>query len=195
MRRALAWAVAVPLMVAGSQVAHLLAYMWAYPSAPVRVRELLATGHSYLDWAPLLGGVGASAVAVSLLLTAADAARGRSERGLPAWAFALLPPLGFVVQEHLERFFVTGSFPWHAAAEPTFLPGLLLQLPFAAAAFAVARFLLRAAVRIGAAVARRARPRLRPLAVARPAVIRTAPRVGVLALRRAERGPPLAFVA
>ena len=51
MRRGLVWGVAVPLMLAGSLTAHVLAYRLVYPEAHVRLRTLLATGHSYLDWA------------------------------------------------------------------------------------------------------------------------------------------------
>lgn len=195
MRRALAWAVAAPLMLAGSQAAHVFAYRWAYPSSPARVRELLVTGHGYLDWAPLVLGLGAAAAVLALLLTAVDAARSRAPRGLPAWAFALVPPLGFAVQEHLERLFATGAFPWHAVQEPTFLPGLLLQLPFGLAAYLAARMLLRAAVRVGVAfAARRARARRPALSAARPTVEAAVPRLRLLAFGQAERGPPLVAV-
>jgi hypothetical protein len=49
MRRSLTWLVPIPLMLAGSQAGHVLAYRWMYPQAYVRVRELLVTGHSYMD--------------------------------------------------------------------------------------------------------------------------------------------------
>ena len=39
MRRSLAWLIAVPLMLGGSQLAHALAYRIAYPQAHVRVVE------------------------------------------------------------------------------------------------------------------------------------------------------------
>ncbi|HET8605890.1 MAG TPA: hypothetical protein VFL66_02565 [Gaiellaceae bacterium] len=193
MRRTLAWTLAVPLMLAGSQLAHVVAYLWAYPSAPVRARALLSTGHAYLGWAPLVLGLGGAVALVSLLLTAVDAGRGRSPRALPAWAFALVPPLGFALQEHLERLLATGAFPWDAALAPTFLRGLLLQAPFALAAYLVARLLLRAAVRVGVVVARRAppRPRRSSSSPAWPAAEPVFPRACALALRRAERGPPL----
>ena len=164
MRRSLAWFVAVPLMLAGSQAGHALAYRFAYPDVPVRMQVLLATGHGYLRWLPLAFGIAASVVALSLLVAAVDAARGRGPRGLPAWAFALLPPLAFGVQEHLERLLHTGVFPWHEAGTPTFLPGLALQLPFALLAYAAARLLLHTAERAGRAVARIAPPRPRVLA-------------------------------
>jgi hypothetical protein len=193
MRRSLAWLVAVPLMLAGSEAAHALAYRFAYPDLHVRVQALLVTGHGYLRWLPLALGVAAAVVALSLLVTAVDAARGRAPRGLPAWAFALLPPMAFVVQEHLERLLHTGVFPWHEAGTPTFVPGLALQIPFALLAYAIARLLLRTAQRAGRVVARVAppRPRFVPIALAAPAAEPPLPRVALISSGLARRGPPL----
>jgi hypothetical protein len=193
MRRSLAWLVAVPLMLAGSEAAHALAYRFAYPDLHVRVQALLVTGHGYLRWLPLALGVAAAVVALSLLVTAVDAARGRAPRGLPAWAFALLPPMAFVVQEHLERLLHTGVFPWHEAGTPTFVPGLALQIPFALLAYAIARLLLRTAERAGRVVARVAppRPRLMPIVLAAPAAEPPLPRVALISSGLAKRGPPL----
>jgi hypothetical protein len=192
MRRSLTWLVAIPLMLAGSQAGHVLAYRWMYPEAHVRVRELLATGHSYMDYAPFVLGFAGAVLLVSLLVAAADSARGRTVRALPPWAFALLPPLAFTLQEHIERWLHTGVFPWFTALGPTFLPGLLLQLPFGIAAYLVARFLLRAAERLGRALAPAPPPRTRvasPLTAPRnePEL----PRRSALASQQAERGPPL----
>jgi hypothetical protein len=53
----------------------------------------------------------------------------------------------------LELSLHTGHFGWRAVLAPTFLPGLALQLPFACAAYALARVLLRAARRAGIAFA------------------------------------------
>jgi len=193
MRRSLAWLVAVPLMLAGSEAAHALAYRLAYPDLHVRVHVLLVTGHGYLRWLPLVLGIAAAAVALSLLVTAVDAARGRAPRGLPAWAFTLLPPLAFVVQEHVERLLHTGVFPWHEAATPTFAPGLALQIPFALLAYGIARLLLRTAERAGRAVARVAPPRPRPAAIVLvpPAAEPRLPRAALISSGLAKRGPPL----
>ena len=191
MRRSLAWLVALPLMLAGSQAAHVLAYRWVYPDAGVRLSALVRTGHGYMSLLPFVLGVAAALTLVSLALTAADAARGRSARALPAWAFALLPPLGFVLQEHLERWLYSGVLPWHEFASPTFLPGLVLQLPFAALAYLFARLLLRSAVRVGRALAAPRRRRLLPLPLAAPAVPLLSLRPALLASGPATRGPPL----
>ena len=81
--------------------------------------------------------------------------------GMPAWPFAVLPPLAFALQEHLERLLHAGAVPWTAVLEPTFLPGFLLQLPFALLAFAVARALLGAAVLLARLLRARSAPACR----------------------------------
>jgi hypothetical protein len=193
MRRSLAWLVAVPLMLAGSQAAHVLAYRWAYPDAPVRLRALFATGHGYTSKLPLALGIAAAVAVVSLVLSAFDAARGRRARPLPAFAFALLPPLAFVVQELLERSLHDGTFAWQMALAPTLRLGLLLQVPFALAAYVTARFLLHAAERVGLAFA--PKPKLAPRAVALVPAAVPAPSVRLLARRLSGRGPPLPVAA
>ncbi|MDX6471670.1 MAG: hypothetical protein QOK22_486 [Gaiellaceae bacterium] len=191
MRRSLTWLVAVPLLLASSQAAHFFAYRIAYPEAPLRAQALLATGHGYLDQLPLALGVAGAIALVALLVAAVDASRGHAPRALPPWAFGLLAPAAFVIQEYLERSLHAGTFAWHTAAAPTFLPGLLAQVPLALLAWLAARLLLRAAVHTGRAfsahpprLAPQARPILAPLPPATP-------RARVLARRLAERGPPL----
>lgn len=193
MRRSLAWLVALPLMLAGSQAAHVLAYRWAYPDAPVRLRALFATGHGYMSALPLALGIAAAIAAVSLLLSAFDAARGRAARPLPAWAFALLPPLAFAVQELLERSLRDGGFAWQTLLAPTFRDGLVLQLPFAVVAFLAARIMLRVAQRVGRALASTPRVAAR-ISVVMAAPART-PLVRLLARRLSVRGPPLPVAA
>ena len=193
MRRGITWLVAVPLLVAGSQAAHALTYRLIYPGTPVRVHALAITGHGYLDQLPLALGVALAIAAVALLVTVVDAARGRSARALPAWAFGALAPIAFATQELLELSLHTGTFAWHAFGAPTFLPGLLLQLPFSLLAWLAARLLLRAAIHAGRARAVRP-PAARPAAAleATPVAV-TLPRARVLAYRLAKRGPPLDF--
>jgi hypothetical protein len=193
MRRGLTWLVTVPLLVAGSQAAHLLVYRIVYPGTPVRARVLLETGHGYLDRLPLVLGVAGGVALVSLVVAGVDASRGRPARSLPPWAFGLLAPAVFVLQEYLERSLHAGTFAWHAAAAPTFLPGLLVQLPFGLLAWLAARLLLRAAAYAGRAFAT---PRPVRGAVTPPGVVPRGTalvRRRLLALRLAERGPPLSF--
>jgi hypothetical protein len=189
MRRGLAWLVAIPLMLAGSEAAHVLAYRFVYPQAHVRVLALALSGHGYLSRLPLVLGAAVAVAFLSLVVAACDAARGRTMRALPAWAFAVLPPLAFVVQEVLELSLHTGTLGWRAALAPTFLPGIALQLPFALAAYLGARLLLRAAERLGRIFAQFPRPAYVALAFTasdQPA------RSRLSSLRLASRGPPLA---
>ena len=191
MRRSLTWLLAVPLLLVSSQAAHFFAYRVVYPGTPLRAHVLLATGHGYLDRLPLVFGAAGAIALVALLVAAVDASRGRAARALPPWAFGLLAPLAFVIQEYLERSLHAGTFVWQTAAAPTFLPGLLAQVPLALLAWLAARWLLRAAVHAGRALASRP-PRFapEPLVVLAPVTPAT-PRTGVLARRLAERGPPL----
>lgn len=192
MRRGVAWLAAMPLMLGGSQLAHAVAYRLAYPQAQVRVLHMLATGHSYFTQLPLVLAAAGACLLLSLVVTACDAARGRAARALPAWAFALLPPLAFALQELLELSLHTGTFAWHAVLAPTFAPGLLLQLPFALLMYVVARVLLRAAERIGSAIRRHA-PRLGAVPEFAPAPL--APAVRLLVGRQLARGPPPVVLA
>jgi hypothetical protein len=192
MRRGAAWLAAAPLMLGGSQLAHALAYRLAYPQAHVRVVHMLATGHSYFTQLPLALAAAGACLLVSLAVTTYDAARGRTARALPAWAFALLPPLAFALQELLELSLHTGTFAWRVVLAPTFAPGLLLQLPVALLMYAVARLLLHAAERIGLAL-RRPAPSLRiaPAFALAP----VAPAVRVRAGWQLARAPPRAALA
>jgi hypothetical protein len=193
MRRSLAWLVSVPLILAGSQVAHVLAYRWVYPDAHVRVQALVRTGHGYMSLLPFALAVAGAITALSLAVGVLDSARGRTSRPLPAWAFALLPLAAFALQEHLELWLYSGVVPWREYAAPTFLPGLALQLPFGAAAYLVARHLFRAVDRLGRALRTSAPPRdkLAPLPVAQPAPAPDRPRATLIARSLAKRGPPL----
>ena len=188
MRRGAAWGLALPLALVGSQAAHAFAYSLVYPQADTRALTLFATGHAYLGWLPVVFAGAGAAAAVSLAVTALDAARGRRARHAPAWAFGLVPPAGFVLQELLELSLHTGTFGWRAILAPTFLPGLLLQLPFGLAAYVAARLLLRAAEHVGRAFA----PSLRApehvelvLAPAPPMLL-----VRIVAASRNSRAPP-----
>jgi hypothetical protein len=178
-------------MVAGSQVAHALAYRIVYPDAQVRWQVLLSTGHDYLSYWPLLFGVVGGVLLVGFAATLVAAVRRHEPRPVPAWAFALLPLLGFTVQEFAERWLIGGGFPWWAVLQPTFRIGLLLQLPFALIAFLLARFLLRSAE----GVVRVLRPGARipqPLGVGHSwfVCVSWPLRSAVLADGHAGRGPP-----
>jgi hypothetical protein len=184
-RRAFTWALALPLLLGGTEAAHALAYRLVYPQ--LHARMLLATGHAYLAWLPLLFGVSGALALVALVAAGIDAAHGRSPRDLPAWAFAVVPPAAFVLQEVLELSLHIGAFGWQAVLAPTFLPGLVLQLPLALLAYLAARVLLRTAERVGRALAPVRLAPLLELAAAAPVESLFARITGT---SRSSRGPP-----
>ena len=187
-RRRSAWLVSLPLVVLGSLLAHQLAYLVV---AGTHADALLAeTGHGYLEQLPTGGVLALICLVLGLLLAGLDRARERAGRTIPAWLIALVPMIGFALQEHVERFAHSGSVPWSAALDATFMVGLALQLPFAALAFLIARALLRTVVAVVAALLERPRP----TGICRTydlfAVgLQLVPATG-LARRLAPRGPP-----
>lgn len=189
-RPAITWLLAVPLIALGTQSAHALDYRLVVGGSE-RAAVLRATGHSYLNFAPQFLAICATLVSVALLLRIARR-RASPLGGLPVWPFAVLPPLAFALQEHLERLMHNGAIPWAASLEPTFLPGLLLQLPFALLAYALARALMGAAGLVARLL--EDTPPLRPRRAAqsrrpRPRAV-TAKRPSPLAGGCSLRGPP-----
>jgi hypothetical protein len=192
-RSAAAWLLSIPLMGAGSQVAHAFAYRLVFPDARVRLRDLVATGHGYIDYAPFVAGLAGALELVAFAWILVSAVRGRRRaRVPPPWAFAALPPLAFALQELAERWLASGSFPWWAFLQPTFGAGLLLQLPFALLAYVAARLLLRTAQTVAATLrGTAARPRLARLATVRHPLPVWALPATAWADGHPVRGPPL----
>jgi hypothetical protein len=190
--RRCALVLSIPVAATGSLLAHCFAYRLLEPHAHHHAHALQPARDQFA-YDPLVF-VGALALVVAALAAHGyDTYRGRAARVTPPpWLFAALPPVGFVVQEHLERLIHAGSLAPHAFLEPSFFIGLWLQIPFAAAAYVLARALLRAAERLGEALARAHRVRrvnslvdlLLPDSI-------DAPRIALLAQGRAQRGPPL----
>jgi hypothetical protein len=189
-RRQSAWLIVVPLMLAGTEAAHALAYRIVYPQAAMRVQVLAATGHGYASWLTLAAGIGGAIVFIGFLTGAAGAARRQAPRPVPAWAFGLLPLVGFTLQELTERWLVVGGFPWWMVEQPTFRVGLLLQLPFALLAYGVALLLMRAARRLGFAFVAQRPCFVFPSLPARPRLDVAAAVPSGLAGGHAGRGPP-----
>lgn len=175
----------MPVALAGGLTAHALAYRIVAPGAHERSHLLASSGHGYMSELRLLAAAGLAFVLVGFLWQAGLAARGLEPSG-PSRLVGLVPPLAFVLQEHLERLVHEGAFPVAAFTQPTFLIGLVLQLPFALLAFAAAALLARAARVLGRLLVRP--PRLR-VPAARTAASFPPPRS---ALRIAARGraPP-----
>ena len=182
-------------MVAGSQVAHVLAYRWVYPQAQVRLAALLASGHGYmlggfLGYLPLmLGVVGGMELIAFVWMVVCDVRRSR-QAAVPAWAFGLMPPVGFAIQEFLERWFAGVASPWQVVMEPTFRIGLLLQIPFALVAYLLTRFLSRVAATVGRALRQSYQPTIVALSVRWAVRAAELPRTSALARCCAGRGPP-----
>lgn len=164
MRRLLATLASLGLAVAGSQAAHAATYRLVAPDAHEREHLLAETGHEYLRLAPL--GLALVSVVLALaLLTEARAARTTVGASRPRlWLFALVAPATFVYQEIFERLLHDGAFPWGAPLEKTFGLGLVLQLPFALAAWLLSRALLHAARVLGKLLATRTPVRARAAA-------------------------------
>lgn len=189
-RLRIAWLVAISLMSVGSLGAHSVAYRLAEPDAGARADALAGTGHGYFAYAPFLV---ASALAVAVAALAAAAVRGARGTRItppPTWQLALLPPLGFALQEHLERV-ASGSGAGHLLAEPAFLVGLALQVPFALLALLAARELTRAAASLGRALTHAQHaPRRRAFSSAIPTGQTLMPPRPAAVRGRAVRGPP-----
>jgi hypothetical protein len=184
-----AWLTALGLLGAGWVTAHVLSYMLVVPAAE-RGQMLAQTGHSYFRTTDLL----ILCAMITLAGLVFCAVGGKTRRAPSPWTLALLPPIGFVVQEHVERLAVSGMFPAHLVAEPRFLLGLLLQIPFALAALVCARFLLLAARRLVRGVA--AHPCHAAAVEWLGAILPRFPDLpqrSVLAAGYSERGPPLSI--
>jgi hypothetical protein len=123
-RRALAWVLVTPVAAVGVLAAHALAYRLTGAEP--------GSAHAYLDHAPQVVAILASAALVGLAL------QDRSLSRASPWWFAPLAPLGFAAQEHVERLAHTGHLPW-LLTTPTFLLGFALQLPVALLCVAVVR--------------------------------------------------------
>ena len=146
------------------ELAHAVDYWLVSPDAHERSELLAGSGHGYFSYLPFAVALCVALLVAGLVAVARAAGRGRPAFSLDPWPLAVLPIATFVLQEHLERYLHDGAFPWHAVSEPTFALGLVLQIPFAIAAYMVARLLLRAAEAIGSRAAPResfGRPRLR----------------------------------
>jgi hypothetical protein len=189
--RGAVWMPLLPLAAVGWLAAHSVAYVLVVPDQDHRAQLLSDSGHGYFGLAPLIVACAITLVVAGLALAIHDGLRGGSRPRVPVWPVALVPPLGFAVQEHLERLIELNAFPFGAVLEPTFLVGLALQLPFALAAVMLARVVVALGRRIGRALAERrsARPRAHPRSWRLPRWhgVRL---VGPLAVGHGERAPP-----
>jgi len=178
----------MPILVVGLFAGHELGYRLALPNPEERAHMLGQSGHGYFLYAPYAVAtlVAIAVVGLSLRVRAAISSRPRPTR---SWAFALLPPLGFVLLEAGERL-RHGELALATITAPEVLAGLAFQLPFALAALLVARLLARLADAVGVALRPLPPPSLRSRFVALVPAGADLPRVRVVALPYGERGPP-----
>lgn len=185
----LAWLVTLPIAAVGCEAAHALTNT-IFGTADGDTGTLsLGTGRDD-DLATLIVSLAAVMVVVGL----AGRAAGRSSPHRAAAArlpFALLAPVVFIVQEHAETLLHTGAAPLGTVLQPTFLPGLLLQIPFALAGYAIARALVRLADGVRALIGRRRRPAHGDGGPApAPPAHRTEPRAEAHSWAHSGRAPP-----
>jgi hypothetical protein len=187
-RHLLAWLVALPLTAAGTFLTHNLV-----PARPEHSHSEAGQtlGLGFFCSLPFLLSC-VALLALVIVVRIVQTCRQRAGVGVSAWPFATLVPLGFFLHHHLQHLVSGGPGALPPLTEPTLLMGLVLQLPFALLAYLIVTALLRAADKLGAALAAR-RLRYAPRIVRTPArkAVWT-PRVALFATAGAPRGPPLA---
>jgi hypothetical protein len=193
MKRQLPWLIAMPLAVVGTLAGHTAGYWAAVPDAHERTQVLAASGHGYLQYAPLVLALSGALVALGFVAQALDAFRGgETNGGTRIELVAALAPTAFVLQELIERYAHDGHLRWGLLVSAPFLLGLATQVPFALLAAAIAFALASAAQHVAHAIRAARRPRRCGLALTflswLTADLRPAP---VLARGYAGRGPPL----
>lgn len=189
--RRLPWVVALPVMAVGSLGAHLLGSVLVAARADGSGREASErAGAGTASYLVLFLGLLVATAIVAAVARLLLARRRRRSLELSPWLFFVLPPLAFASQEFAERQLRAEAFPFHAALEPRFVLGLLLQLPFGLLALLIARALLRAVGRLVRALARERATRLRATPSWSPRQACVRPRIPALALGHSQRGPP-----
>ncbi|SRR6266540_5074721 len=185
MARLRLWLVMLPLLAAGTQGASALLDRFA--PRTYETAELFSRSNASHSLLPVIAGLGGAALLCAMCSFATTAPAGRR---IPRWVFACLPPLLFTFQEYGEYVVGHGRVPWTLVANPVFLTGLLLQIPFGVAAWLLARLLIDVVVTIAE---RSATPRTAPRRSSPPSAgadSRALLRPRLLSGRRLTRGPP-----
>jgi len=138
------WFVVLPLLFAGSELAH--AVLGRFAPESYQGAELFERSGTGQELLPVLAAVG-GALVVAGLATRAVSGNLRAVRRV----LAVLPLVVFTIQEHVEYLLGHGHVSWTLVARPAFALGLGLQLPFALAAYVAARLLIG----LASAIARR----------------------------------------
>ena len=186
MRRRLPWLLCLPLMTAGSLAAHGVGRL-IYPGGAGEAVE--AGEPAPFRIMPVVAGLGAIALVVALAWLWSRWNRRVWRGATPGW-FLILPIVAYAAGEAVERLFPGAGAVMHEARDANLMLGILLQLPFAAVAYALARVMLVVARAVVAAL-RRSAPRARVLGERRPVPPRLAPvRRSLHTVARSVRGPP-----
>jgi hypothetical protein len=128
-------------------------------------------------------------VALGLSVRSVQDLGARPGAGLSAWPLGVLAPAGFLLHQGFSH--ATGAGTIASLAGPAFLVGLALQIPLGLLAYLAARALLRAADRLGAALAaRRSRTYPRRPRAARWALASSRPVVALVPTIGSPRAPP-----
>lgn len=181
-----AWLLALACLLLSETLGHALVARMVDPGGS---HHRLASGD--LEYAPLAFAAFLVVAGALLLRRAFGAFRADGARPLPGWKLVAVPAPVFLLQEHVERVVHEGELGQLAAVEPVVLVGLGLQLPCGLLALWLVRSLLRAADRLGWALARRSgAPSRRPPHGLGRAVHASPLRLPVLASRHAGRAPP-----
>ncbi len=183
------WLVVLPLLIAGSELAH--AVLGRFAPAGYQGAELFERSGTGRGLLPLLLALAAALVVGGL---ATHATGGRSCR-VSRRVIAVLPLLVFTVQEHLEYALGHGRLPLTVVAHPAFALGLALQLPFGLAAYLAAKLLLVLAATIAGRGTEHHVPARVALVLPLRAVTAGFGRARLSGDTRFTRGPPLSISA
>ena len=180
-----AWLLSLPLSAAGMLLAHEVA--WGFASH----EHAEEAGHGYLQYLAVFAALAAATLVVAATAQLIRGVSGGAVAGAPsARVFAIVPIIGFLIQEHLEHLVAARELEVLFFVSTPFLLGLALQVPFALAALLVARAILGLVARVARAAGElRVVARLASLRVLVPLVPELAPRPA-LATHRAGRAPP-----
>ena len=189
MRRQAVWWATAPIALAGVAVAHAASNaVFGSPGDPGA--ELFASAGTGSRLALPLAALAAAAVLVALLARVAGVWWVAPRSRTVAAPFACVAPLAFVLLELAEVGHDPTAIPWSSLLAPAVLVGLVLQLPFALAGYALARLLLRASDRVRRALRRRPPARRAVTAVSFTVVGAEVQPATALVSRRLGRAPP-----
>jgi hypothetical protein len=184
-RSKVAWLLSLPLSAAGMLLAHQFAWqLGGHEHAG-------EAAHGYLQYGAVFAALGVATLVVAATSQLIRGVAGAGVAQAPsARVFAIVPIIGFLVQEHLEHVVAERELEVTFFLTVPFLLGLALQVPFALAALLVARLILGMVASVVRAVGSLAVVHgLASLRVLVPLVPELALRP-VLATRSAGRAPP-----